>query len=163
MATMAWKIYAAAKLAIGTGGNAMTAQGVTLGVGVFKMSLHRAAASANIIAVSTRVLFSSIGNEITAQGGYAANGRNLLPTTGKWVAGRSAKEYKFTYTVTPGLVFTANGAALSGIKFALIRTSNGAGTGRVVCYCSLSSSEFSIASPNTLTITPHANGVFTMA
>jgi hypothetical protein len=162
MAAGTWKIYAKAKKIIGTGGNAMTAGGITLGVGVFKMSLHRASASAAILVLSTRSTFASIPGEISATGGYVTGGRNLVPATAQWTVGASAKQYKFTYT-TAGLVFTASGASLTNIKYALIRTSLGAGTGKVLCFCTLSTAAFTITSPNTLTILPAATGVFTLA
>jgi hypothetical protein len=151
-----WKIYAQAKKRIGNGG-------ITLGAGIFKMSLHRTSASTNIIVLSTRSKFSSVGSEITAQGGYAAGGRTIGPATGQWTVGASAKQYKFTYT-TAGLVFTASGAALNNIRFALLHFSSGAITsGFVLCFASLSSAQFTISSPNTLTILPAATGVFTLA
>ncbi len=164
MAAGVWKIYSKAKKIIGTGGNAMTAGGITLGVGVFKMSLHRASASANILNVVIGGIstFASVPGEISAVGGYAAGGRNLLPATGTWTTGASTKQLKFTYS-TVGLVFTASGASLSNIKYALIRTSSGAGAGKVLCFCTLSTAAFTITSPNTLTILPAATGVFTLA
>lgn len=162
MAAGTWKIYAKAKKRIGTGGAAMTSSGITLGVGVFKMSLHRASASAAIKVLSTRSTFASIPGDLTAQGGYVAGGRNLLPATGSWSAKNSAKQLVFYYS-TVGLIFTASGATLKNIKYALIRTSSGAGAGQVLCFCTLSTTAFSIVSPNTLTITPDAtNGVFTL-
>lgn len=159
-----WKLYTRAKRLIGTGGNAMTAGGVTLGVGVFKMSLHRASASANILKISNGGIstFASVPGEISPLGGYAAGGRNLLPAAGLWAVGASTKAMKFSWS-TVGLVFTASGASLKNIKYALIRTSSGAGAGKVLCYCTLSTAAFSIVSPNTLTILPAATGAFTLA
>lgn len=139
----------------------MTSGGITLGVGVFKMSLHRPSASAAIAALSTRSTFASIPGEVSARGGYVAGGRNIGPATGKWTVGRSAKEYKFTYT-TSGLVFTASGSTISNIKYALIRTSSGAGAGKVLCFVTLTGTAFNLTSGNTLTIAPHSNGVFYM-
>jgi hypothetical protein len=152
-----WKLYATAKRYIGAGS-------LTLGAGIFKMSLHRASASATILVLSTRDKFSSVGSEITAQGGYNAGGRTLPPATGQWTTGTSTKQMKFTYT-TLGLVFTASGAALNNIKYALLHFSVGAATsGKVLCFCTLSSSQFTISSPNTLTILPASpGGVFTLA
>lgn len=154
MAAGTWKIYAKAKQYIGNGT-------ITLGAGVFKMQLHRASASAAILVLSTRSTNASIPGEISAVGGYAANGRNIVPATGQWTVGASARQYKFTYS-SIGLVFTASGAALSNIKYALIRNSTGSGAGKVVCFCTLSSSPFTISSGNTLTIAPAATGVFTL-
>lgn len=155
MAAGTWKIYAKAKKYIGAGT-------ITLGAGVFKMQLHRASASAAILVLSTRSTNASIPGEISAVGGYAANGRNLLPATGQWTVGASAKQYKFTWS-TVGLIFTASGAALNNIKYALVRNSTGAGAGKLLMFCTLSSSAFTIASGNTLTITPAATGAFTLA
>lgn len=164
MAAGAWKIYTQAKRIIGTGGLAMASGGITLGVGVFKMSLHRASASAIILQVTNGGIstFASVPGEISATGGYVAGGRNLLPATASWTVGASTKQMKFTYT-TIGLVYTASGASLTNIKYALIRTSSGAGAGKVLCFCTLSTAAFTITSPNTLTILPAATGVFTLA
>jgi len=155
MAAGTWKIYAKAKKYIGAGT-------VTLGAGVFKLSLHRASASAAILVLSTRSTFASIPGEISARGGYVAGGRNIVPATGQWTVGASAKQYKFTYTAA-GLVFTASGSALNNIKYALLRNSTGAGAGKVLCFCTLSTAAFTISSPNTLTILPASTGVFTLA
>jgi len=155
MAAGTWKIYAKAKKYIGAGT-------ITLGAGVFKMQLHRASASAAILVLSTRSLNTSIPGECSAVGGYVANGRNLLPATGGWTVGASAKQYKFTYS-SVGLVFTASGAALQNLKYALIRNSTGAGAGKLLCFCTMSTAAFTVGSGNTLTVAPAATGVFTMA
>ena len=155
MAVGTWKIFGKAKKYI-------VNNTITLGAGVFKMSLHRASASAKLLLLSTVSTFASIPGEISARGGYVAGGRNLVPATGGWTAGASAKQWKFTYS-TVGLVFTASGSALNNIKYALIRNSTGAGAGKVLCYCTLSTAAFTIASPNTLTITPNTSGVFALA
>jgi hypothetical protein len=159
-----WKVYTQSKRALGVGGAAMTSGGITLGVGVFKMSLHRASASADILKVSNGGIstFASVPGEISATGTYAAGGRNLLPATGQWTVGASTKQMKFTYS-TVGLVFTASGVPMSNIKYALIRTSSGAGAGKVLCFCTLSTAAFTITSPNTLTVIPAATGIFTFA
>jgi len=152
-----WQIYASAKQKIGAGTMA-------LGAGVYKMSLHTTAASAAIAGLGTRVKWSSIGSEISVKTGYAAGGKNLVPATGQWVVGQSAKQYKFTYS-TVGLVFTATLSALNNIRYAVIKQSiiGGVLTGAPVCFCSLSTSQFTVSSPNTLTILPAATGVFTLA
>lgn len=155
MAAGPWKLYARAKRAIGAGN-------ITLGAGVFKMQLHRTSASAAILVLSTRSVNTSIPGEISATGGYVAGGRNLVPATAQWTTGASARQMRFTYT-TAGLVFTASGASLNNIRYALIRNSTGAGAGRVLCFCTLSTAAFTVASGNTLTIAPNASGVFTLA
>jgi hypothetical protein len=154
MAAQAWKIYGAAKKKIGNGS-------LTLHTGVFKMSLHRNSASGTITSLSTISIFSSIVGEVSAVGGYAAGGRSV-PAAG-WTAGASALQWKFRYT-TAGVVFTASGTTIQNIRYALIRKSSGSTTsGFPLCYCSLSSANFNLTSPNTLTILPAATGVFTLA
>jgi hypothetical protein len=64
---------------------------------------------------------------------------------------------------TIGVVYTASNSSLNQIRYALIRNSTGTTSGKVLCYCSLSSAEFTISSPNTLTILPAATGIFTLA
>ena len=157
MAAGTWKIYAKAKKYIGNGT-------ITLGAGVFKMCLLRQSATAlGIHVLSTRSTWTSLAaDEISALGGYAVHGRNLLPATSQWTVGTSTKQYKFTYS-TLGLVFTASGASLKNIRFALIRNSLTGSTGRLLCFVSLSTAQFSITSLNTLTILPAATGVFTLA
>ena len=61
-----------------------------------------------------------------------------------------------------GLAFTASGANLVDIKYAIIRNSTGAGAGKLLCFCQLSSSNFTVTSPNTLTVLPAATGIFTL-
>ena len=124
------------------------------------MQLFRASASAAILVLSTRSTNGSIPGEISANGGYVTGGKQVPPATGKWTVGASTRQMKFTYT-TAGLVFT--GGPLNNIKYAAIRNSTGAGAGKLVCFCTLSSTAFTIANGNTLTISPAATGVFTLA
>jgi len=161
MAAGAWKIYAKAKRYIGNGT-------IILGsTGKFYMMLLRKSASGTIAALSTTSIWSQISaSEINAAGGYAANGR-LIGSTSKWMGfwtvGITTKQMKWTYS-TGGLVFTASGASLVNIKYAAIRyTAAAAANGKLLCFCTLSATAFSIVNPNTLTITPNSNGVFTLA
>lgn len=151
MAASAWQLYNEAKKYIGNGT-------ITLGAGVFKMVLATSASNASTFTLSA---YSELTGEISATGGYVAGGKNLVPVTGQWTVGASAKQYKFTYS-TVGLTFTASGASLTNVKYAVIRNSTGAGAGRLLCWCQLSSSQFTVTSPNTLTILPAATGVFTL-
>jgi len=155
MSAGTWTIFAKAKKYIGNGT-------ITLGAGVFKMSLHRVSASAAILLLSSRSTFASMPGEISATGGYVTGGRNLVPATAQWTVGTSAKQYKFTQT-TAGLVYTASGASLTNIKYAVIRNSTGAGAGKLLCRVTLSTAAFTVTSPNTLTISPAAGGIFALA
>jgi len=156
MAAGTWKIFARAKRNLCT-----TLTPIHLD-GVFRMSLHSTGASANLLKYTNTgiSIWSEVGSEITEAGGYVAGGRSIPAI--KWTVGASTKQMKFSYT-TAGLVFTANAANLASIKYAVIRNSTSAAGGKVLCFCTLSGTAFSISTPNTLTILPAATGVFTMA
>jgi hypothetical protein len=49
--------------------------------------------------------------QISATGGYTSGGKELVPATGQWTVGASAKQMKFTYS-TVGLTFTASAFVL---------------------------------------------------
>ena len=151
MAATAWQLYNSAKKYIGNGT-------ITLGAGVFKMVLATSASNTSTFTLST---YASVTNEISATGGYTTGGKNLVPATGQWTVGASAKQMKFTMS-TVGLAFTASGASLTNVKYAILRNSTGAGAGRLLCFCQLSSSQFTVTSPNTLTVLPAATGIFTL-
>ena len=151
MAATAWQLYNSAKSHIGNGT-------ITLGAGVFKMVLAKAASNASTFTLS---VYGSLTNEVAAAGGYVTGGRNLLPATGQWIQGASAKQQKFTMS-SVGLAFTASGASIVDIKYAIIRNSTGSTAGKLLCWCQLSSANFTVTSPNTLTVLPAATGIFTL-
>jgi len=153
MAASAWQLYNEAKKYIGNGT-------ITLGAGVFKMVLATHLSNASTFTLS---VFSDLTNEIAATGGYVAGGKNLVPAAALWVVNpSSAKQMKYTMS-TVGLAFTASGAPLTNVKFAVIRNSvSSAASGKLLCWCKLSTSQFTVASPNTLTVLPAATGIFTL-
>lgn len=150
MAASAWSIFDVAKRNIGNNTISLSA---TSG---YNISLHSNSASTNLSGAIT--VWSSIGSEITAAGGYAAGGLALSGTV--WTVGTSAGQYKFDCTDP---VFTASGAALTSIRYAVIFFSAGATSGYPLCYAPLSTAQFSVASGNTLTIQMAATGIFTLA
>ena len=147
MAASAWQLYNYAKRYIGNGT-------IELGVGNFKMALFTSASNASTFTLST---FASLTSEISATGGYVSGGKALVPATGQWTVGASAKQMKFTYSAI-GLTFTASGSSLNNVKYAVIYQSGG----KLLCFCQLSSTQFTVASPNTLTVLPAATGIFTL-
>ena len=151
MAASAWQLYNEAKYYIGNGT-------ITLGAGVFKMVLLKSASNASTFTLST---YAQLTNEVATAAGYVAGGRALVPATGQWVQGASAKQQKFTMSAI-GIAFTASGANIADIKFAVIRNSTGTTAGKLLCWCKLSSSQFTVATPNTLTVLPAATGIFTL-
>jgi len=123
--------------------------------------LFRTSSNASTFTLST---FASLTAQISATGGYVSGGKALVPATGQWTTGASAKQMKFTYS-TVGLTFTASGASLTNIRYAVITYGASAAVAsarKLVCFCQLSSAQFSVTSPNTLTVLPAATGVFTL-
>ena len=153
MAASAWQLYNEAKKYIGNGN-------ITLGAGVFKMVLLQSASNASTFTLST---YAQLSAEVATAAGYVAGGRNLVPATGQWIVNPSnAKQMKFTMS-SIGLAFTASGASIANIKFAVIRNSvSSAASGKLLCWCKLSTSQFTVASPNTLTVLPATTGIFTL-
>ena len=153
MAATAWQLYNNGKRYIGNGV-------IELGVSNFKMALFRTSASATVndFALST---FGSLAAEISATGGYVSGGKALVPATGQWTVGASAKQMKFTYS-TIGLTFTASGAPLTNVRYAVIYKDGVGSAAKLLCFCALSSAQFTVSSPNTLTVLPAATGVFTL-
>ena len=158
MAASAWTLYNYAKRYIGNGNIQMGVGVANAGGTVFKMVLARTSSNAATATLST---YAQITAEISATGGYILGGRNLVPATAQWTVGASAPQMKFTMS-TVGLTFTASGASLTGIRYAIIRNSTGAGAGKLLCYAALSTAQFNVTTPNTLTILPAATGIFTL-
>ena len=151
MAATQWQLYNSAKKYIGNGT-------ITLGAGVFKMVLARTSSNASTFTLST---YAQITAEISATGGYTTGGKDLVPATAQWTVGASAKQLKFTMSAV-GLAFTASGASLTNIRYAILRNSTGVAAGKLLCFCQLSSAQFTVTSPNTLTVLPAATGIFTL-
>lgn len=143
MAATAWLLYNEAKKYVGNGT-------IVLGTAAFKLKLTTSASNASTFTLST---FASITNEISALGGYVANGKALANMA--WTVGASAKQFKFD---ADDVVYTASGGNLNNVKYAVIGLSGG----KALCWSRLSTSQFTITSPNTLTIQMAAGGIFTM-
>ena len=159
MAASAWQLYNDGKRYIGNGT-------IQLGVNNFKMALFTSASNTSTFTLST---FASLTNEISATGGYVSGGKALVPATGQWTVGASAKQMKFTYS-TIGLTFTASALTtapttandLNNVRYAVIYKDGVGSAAKLLCFCALSSAQFTVSSPNTLTVLPAATGVFTL-
>ena len=149
MAATAWSFYDSAKKKIGNGT-------IVLNSGVFKMSLHTSAAN---VSLQTLSVWSSTNNEIVAQGGYSTAGGSLAGIS--WTLSGSVCVWDAT-----NKVFTANGANLSNVKYAVIHRSAGASvgarSGHLLCWSRLSTAQFAVTSGNTLTIQFATAGIFTL-
>ena len=144
MAAQAWTLYNKAKKNVGNGN-------INLGSGNFRMTLHTSASNAATLTLST---YGSLTGECTEANGYSSSGKAC--TTRVWTVGASAKQYKFD---VDDLTWTGTGGAISNIKFAVIWQSGG----KLLCRASLTSSQFTLASGNTMTIQINSAGVFTLA
>ena len=144
MAAAAWRLYAKAKEYIGDGT-------ITLGTGGFKMALFKGSSNASTITLSTLASVT-----VQASGGaYTAGGKYLAPSAGTWTLSGSTVTFDYT---TLGITFTASGSNISAVQYAVIHNS----AGKLLCWSKLSTSAFSVADPNTLTVLPAATGVFTL-
>jgi len=148
MAATAWTFYNDAKKKIGAGT-------ILLNAGIWKMQLATSASNASTTTIS---IASQITGEIAVAGGYAAGGRTIAGVA--WTTAGDPSSVKWDAT---DLVFTASGANLSNVKFAVIHTSVGAVTsGHLLVWSRLSTAQFSVTSGNTLTVQFAAAGIFTL-
>ena len=145
MAAQPWKFYNLAKKKIGN-------NTIKLDTDVFNMSLYRGSSNAS---TQTLSLLGQVTNEITAQGGYSAGGKSLTGLI--WTMSGSVARWDAT-----DKVFTASGASLVNIKFAVIHRSLAATSGHLLCWSRLSTSPFSVTPGNTLTIQFATGGIFTL-
>jgi len=148
MAATAWIFYNEAKKKIGN-------NVIPLDAGIFKMQLHTSASNASTATLS---IASEVTGEIAVAGGYAAGGRTLAGVA--WTIAGDPSSVKWDAT---DLIFTASGANLSIVKFAVIHNSITTVTsGHLLCWSRLSTSQFSVTSGNTLTIQFATAGIFTL-
>jgi hypothetical protein len=148
MAAQAFKIYNLAKKKLGQAS-------LNLSTGNFRLGLYTSASNA---ATLTLGVLSSLTSEVTEANGYSSSGKACA--TRVWTVGASAKSYKFDFD---DLVWTATGGTIPNIKFAVIWASGAsAGARHLVAVGSLTSTQFTLAQNNTLTLSPNSLGAFTM-
>lgn len=149
MAAQAWKLYNLSKKKIGN-------TTLNLAATAFRISLFT---SASNFATATLGVFNSVTNEIADGSGYSTSGKAL--TSEVWTVGASAGSYKFD---TDDPLWTATGGNIANIKGAVIWLSAAASANRhLLVRASLTSSQFTLSSGNTLTLQMNSLGVFTMA
>lgn len=147
MAATAWSFYNSFREYLGNGQFDLDGTGTG-----FYMALHTSAASAN---VNTKTLSTqaSLGNEVSNGNGYATGGASVTARTWASVA---TDKYRFDSTAC---VWTATGGTIANIKYAVIYQAGG----KLVCFSRLTTSQFTLAQDNTLTVTPSASGIFELA
>jgi len=149
MAAQPWKVYNLAKKKIGNGT-------INLAGTVFRITLHTSASRAATLTLGTYV---SLSSEVAAGNGYATLGLGL--TNEVWTVGASAKQYKFD---ADDVTWTGTGGSIANIKFAVIWLSAATTAGKhLLCFCSLTSSQFTLAQNNTLTVQMAAGGILNLA
>jgi len=149
MAAQAWSVYNTAKKKIGNGT-------LDLSATVFRISLYKSSSSFATLSLS---VIGSVSNELTEANGYSSSGQALANE--EWTVGASAGQYKFD---ADDVVWTATGGNITSIKAAVIWLSGASAGGRhLLCYSSLTSSQFTLASGNTLTIQMNASGILTLS
>ena len=147
MAATAWSFYNSFREYIGNG--QFDLDGTSVG---FYMALHTSAASANVN-TATLSTQASLANEVGSGNGYTTGGASVTSRTWASVA---TDKYRFDSTA---VVWTATGGTIANIKYAVIYQSGG----KLVCFSKLTTSQFTLAEDNTLTVTPSASGIFELA
>lgn len=149
MAAGAWAVYNESKKKIGNGT-------ISLASTVYRMTLHTSASNANTATLS---IYNEVNNEVTEANGYSSSGKAM--TNEVWTVGASAGQYKFD---ADDVFWSANGGAISNVKFAVIALSAAASANRhLLCRSQLSTAQFSISAGNRLTIQMNASGILTLA
>lgn len=148
MAAQAWKVYNLAKKKIGN-------STLSLASTVYRITLHTSASNAATLTLGT---FQSLTSEVTEGNGYSSSGKAL--TSEVWTVGASAKQYKYD---VDDVVWTATGGTIPNIKFAVIWISGASANARhLLAVASLTSSQFTLATSNTLTLQMASTGVLTL-
>lgn len=147
MAAGAWAVYNEAKKYIGSAAlNLSTAKRITL---------HTSASNANTATLS---IYSELTGEVTEANGYSSSGKALASIT--WTVGASAGQYALD---AADVVWTGTGGTIPNIKFAVISQTSGGASGKLLCRSQLTSSQFTLASGNTLTLQFNSAGILTLS
>jgi hypothetical protein len=148
MAAQAWRVYNKASFKIGSGAIDLP--------GAIRVAL---VTSASNFATLTMSLLGSLTNQVTEANGYSSSGKALASEA--WAVGASAGVYALD-AADP--VWTATGGTIPNIKAAVLFMSGAsAGACQLLAFASLTSTQFTLASGNTLTLQFNSSGIFTVA
>lgn len=152
MAAGTWLIFNTAKKKIGNGT-------INLSSTPLRLALFNSASNLKTSASALpRGIYNSLTEEVASGNGYALLGKAISGET--WGSGASAMQYKFDAT---DVVFTASGGTIPNIKYAVIFASNATSASRhLLCFVTLTASQFTLGTGNTLTIQHAATGIFTL-
>ena len=137
MAAAAWKVYNEAKVYMLNGT-------LDMDTGAWRMALFKSTSNASTYTLSTG---ASVTNVVNAAG-----------YTGTKTLTVSVRQSTSATTIwdCADVIFTASGADITSIKFAVIYVSGG----KAVAWSALSTAIFSVTSGNTLTVQIAAGGIF---
>jgi len=113
-----------------------------------RMALYKSSSNASTFTLSTAASVSNVCNAAGYTG--AKTPANIVATI------VNTSQFKFSHDA---VIFTASGADLTSVMYALWYLSGG----RCLGWVKLSTGVFTVTSGNTLTITPNASGVFTLS
>jgi hypothetical protein len=148
MAAQPFTIYNKAKKKIGNGS-------INLATGNYRIVLVTSASNFATLTLST---YASLSGEVASVAGYSTSGKAL--TSRVWTTIASAKSYSFDVA---DVIWTATGANIANIKACVIWGSGASANARhLLCRASLTSTQFTLSTGNTLTIQFNSLGVFTM-
>lgn len=148
MAAQPWKVYNRAIRKMGAGVIALP--------GAVRCIL---VTSASNFATNTLSLLGSLTNQVTEANGYSSSGKTLASET--WTAGVSAGQIRFD---AGDPIWTATGGTIPNIKAAVLFMSAAASANcHLLAYASLTTTQFTLASGNTLTLQFSTNGIFNVA
>lgn len=136
MGASKWRVYNEAKQKITNGT-------IDLDAATLRMALFKSGGNVTTLTLST---FASLTTKVSG-GGYT--GAKTLTTS--VIVGANASTYKFKFG---SVVYTASGANIGSIRYAVIYVSGGA----CICFCALSTAAFDVTTNNTLTIAANATG-----
>ena len=143
MAASAWSFYNSFREYVGKAEFDIVAN-------TFKMAVFTNATTT--VTTKTLSTYASLNGEATG-GSYVAGGKAMVSKTWASVA---TDKYRFDSTA---VVWTATGGTIANIKYAVVYQSGG----KLVCFSKLTTSQFTLAEDNTLTVTPSASGIFELA
>ena len=150
MAAQAWTLFNGAKK--------------NLGLGVVNLSGEASKHYITLMKSSITVLFDTTISVLSSLGAFTCAGS--LDSLGElgtvtWTGNASVNDPVIKWDAAD-LTFTASGATLSAVRFAVIWQSTSAGGGPLIAYSSLSSSAFDVTTGNTLTLQMNASGIFSL-
>ena len=150
MAAQAWTLFNAAKK--------------NIGLGVINLSGEASKHYITLMKQSISVLYDTTVSVLSSLGAFTVAGSldSLGELAGVTWSGAASVNDPVKKWDANDLTFTASGATLSAVRYAVIWQSTSAGGGPLIAYSSLSALQFDVTTGNTLTIQMNASGIFTL-